>query len=45
MKNRVLDGIIGICIADALGVPVEFNGGLYHFERLKSRNFDKLLEE
>ncbi len=24
MKNTVLDGIIGLCVADALGVPVEF---------------------
>ncbi len=25
MKNRVLDGIMGLCVVDALGVPVEFN--------------------
>lgn len=25
MKNNVLDGIMGLCVADALGVPVEFN--------------------
>ena len=24
MKNHVLDGIMGLCVADALGVPVEF---------------------
>lgn len=24
MKNKVLDGIMGLCIGDALGVPVEF---------------------
>ncbi len=24
MKNKVLDGIMGLCVADALGVPVEF---------------------
>ena len=24
MKNNVLDGIMGLCVADALGVPVEF---------------------
>jgi ADP-ribosylglycohydrolase len=32
MKNRVLDGIMGLCVADALGVPVEFNSR----ERLKA---------
>ncbi|MCQ4936375.1 ADP-ribosylglycohydrolase family protein [Anaerotignum propionicum] len=32
MKNEVLDGIIGLCVADALGVPVEFNSR----ERLKA---------
>lgn len=31
MKNRVIDGIMGLCVADALGVPVEFNSR----ERLK----------
>jgi|GEM_PF-5080789 len=25
MRNLVLDGIMGICTADALGVPVEFS--------------------
>lgn len=25
MKNRVYDGIMGLCVGDALGVPVEFN--------------------
>jgi len=25
MRNEVLDGIMGLCVADALGVPVEFN--------------------
>ncbi len=25
MKNHILDGIMGLCVADALGVPVEFN--------------------
>lgn len=24
MENRVLDGVMGLCVADALGVPVEF---------------------
>lgn len=24
MKNHVLDGIVGLCVGDALGVPVEF---------------------
>ena len=24
MRNYVLDGIMGLCVADALGVPVEF---------------------
>ena len=24
MSNFVLDGIMGLCVADALGVPVEF---------------------
>ncbi|MBS3937112.1 MAG: ADP-ribosylglycohydrolase family protein [Peptococcaceae bacterium] len=24
MKNHVLDGITGLCVADALGVPLEF---------------------
>ncbi len=24
MGNFVLDGIMGLCVADALGVPVEF---------------------
>lgn len=24
MENTVLDGIMGLCVADALGVPVEF---------------------
>ncbi len=23
MKNHILDGIMGLCVADALGVPVE----------------------
>lgn len=32
MRNHVLDGIMGLCVADALGVPVEFNGR----ERLKA---------
>ncbi|NLB80747.1 MAG: ADP-ribosylglycohydrolase family protein [Clostridiaceae bacterium] len=32
MRNRVLDGIMGLCAADALGVPVEFNSR----ERLKA---------
>lgn len=32
MRNRVLDGIMGLCVADALGVPVEFNSR----ERLKA---------
>ena len=27
MSNKVLDGIMGLCVADALGVPVEFTGG------------------
>jgi len=31
MRNHVLDGIMGLCVADALGVPVEFNSR----ERLK----------
>ena len=31
MSNHVLDGIMGLCVADALGVPVEFNSR----ERLK----------
>ena len=26
MSNIVLDGIMGLCVADALGVPVEFTG-------------------
>ena len=26
MSNKVLDGIMGLCVADALGVPVEFTG-------------------
>ena|GEM_PF-193706 len=25
MRNRILDGVMGLCVADALGVPVEFN--------------------
>lgn len=25
MRNKVFDGIIGLCVGDALGVPVEFN--------------------
>ena len=24
MTNKVLDGLFGLCIGDALGVPVEF---------------------
>ena len=24
-KNRILDAVMGLCVADALGVPVEFN--------------------
>jgi len=24
MNNNILDGIMGLCVADALGVPVEF---------------------
>jgi len=24
MKNHILDGVMGLCVADALGVPVEF---------------------
>ena len=32
MRNHVLDGIMGLCVADALGVPVEFNSR----ERLKA---------
>jgi ADP-ribosylglycohydrolase len=32
MRNHILDGIIGLCVADALGVPVEFNSR----ERLKA---------
>ena len=24
MKNHVLNGIMGLCVGDALGVPVEF---------------------
>ena len=23
-KNRILDAVMGLCVADALGVPVEF---------------------
>ena len=23
-KNKILDAVMGICVADALGVPVEF---------------------
>lgn len=26
MRDRVLDGIMGLAVADALGVPVEFMG-------------------
>lgn len=26
MENRVLDGVMGLCVGDALGVPVEFIG-------------------
>jgi len=25
MSNKILDGIMGLCVADALGVPVEFS--------------------
>ena len=32
MRNPVLEGVMGLCVADALGVPVEFNSR----ERLKS---------
>lgn len=32
MKNHVLGGMMGLCVADALGVPVEFNSR----ERLKA---------
>ena len=32
MKNNILSGLMGLCIADALGVPVEFNSR----ERLKA---------
>ena len=31
MQNNVLNGIMGSCVADALGVPVEFTSR----ERLK----------
>lgn len=34
MKNEVLDGIMGLCVADALGVPVEFNSR----EKLKANS-------
>jgi ADP-ribosylglycohydrolase len=25
MKEKIRNGILGVCIGDALGVPVEFN--------------------
>ena len=25
MRNQVVDAVMGLCVADALGVPVEFN--------------------
>ena len=34
MKNEVIDGIMGLCVADALGVPVEFNSR----EKLKANS-------
>ena len=34
MKNEVIDGIMGLCVADALGVPVEFNS----HEKLKENS-------
>lgn len=33
MRNHILDGIMGLCVADALGVPVEFK----HREILKKK--------
>lgn len=28
-KNKILDGLLGVCVGDALGVPVEFEGRDY----------------
>jgi ADP-ribosylglycohydrolase len=29
MENKVKAGIMGVCIGDALGVPVEFKRGVF----------------
>ena len=34
MRNHIFDGIMGLCVADALGVPVEFNSR----EKLKANS-------
>ncbi|GGA15141.1 hypothetical protein GCM10008018_69930 [Paenibacillus marchantiophytorum] len=35
MKNQVLAGLLGLCVGDALGVPVEFRERRYLKHRLR----------